>query len=161
MTVEIRKMTSEEFEAFYRWSFEHHAAELMEELQLSQAEAAREAGAELAEMLPDGIHTGNNHFMTIAAEGENAGFLWTIYEETDGRRQCFLCDFAVWEPQRRKGTGEKALYLAERVAAADGRQEIVLFVRDENAAARALYEKCGYRILRQEGYGKYMIKHLV
>ena len=160
MSVEVRKMTSEEFDAFFQWSAENHAKELMEELQLSHAEAMQETLQELAQMLPEGFRTENNHFMMIVAEQEKAGYLWTIYEKTEGRKQCFLCDFVIWEEKRRKGYGEKALSLAERIAATAGCQESVLFVRDDNTAARALYEKCGYRILRQEAYGKYMKKPL-
>ncbi len=160
MSVVIREMTSGEFEAFYRWSAENHAKELMEELQLSHAEAMQETLDELAQMLPKGFQTENHHFFSILAENEHAGYLWTIYEETEGRKQCFLCDFVIWEDKRRKGCGEKALCLVERSAAAAGCQESVLFVRDDNSAARALYKKCGYQILRQEAYGKYMKKLL-
>ena len=48
----------------------------------------------------------------------------------------------------------------EREAANGGCVESILFVADSNATARTLYEKCGYRDLRQESYGKYMIKEL-
>lgn len=154
-------MTSDEFEIFYQWSVEHQAKELMEELQMSHEKAINETIAEIAQMLPDGFHTEQNDLMTIIAEDENVGFIWTIYEETEGRKQCFICDFAIWESKRRKGYGEAALYLAEENAMVAGSQESVLFVRDDNEAARALYGKCGYQVLRQEGYGKYMTKQLV
>ena len=160
MSVKIRRMTKEEFEVFYKWSVEHHAKELMEELQMSQEEAIKETIIEVAGMLPDGLNTAHNNFMTIVAEGENAGFIWTVHEEFEGRKQSFLCDFAVWESKRRKGYGEEALRLAEKNAADAGSQESVLFVRDDNDAARALYEKCGYHILRKAGYGKFMVKQL-
>ncbi len=160
MSVTIRKMTEEEYKVFCQWSIEHQAKELMEELHMSQEEAIKETIAEVSEMLPDGLHTQNNYLMTIVAENEAAGFIWTIHEETEGRKQSFLCDFAIWELKRRKGYGAAALYLEEKDAAAAGCRESVLFVADRNDAARALYEKCGYRVLRQEGRGKYMIKKL-
>ena len=161
MSVKIRKMTDAEFKDFYQWSVEHHVTELMEERGLSREAAREESVKELAEMLPDGLNTKHHHLMTIVAEGGNAGFLWTIHEETEGRKQSFLCDFAVWEQNRRKGYGSAALCLAEKVAAEAGCVESVLFVRDDNSPARALYEKCGYRVLRPKGYGKYMIKQLI
>ena len=163
MTVTIRKMTTAEFENFYRWSIEQQAEELVAELQISRQDAAQKAVAEVAQMLPDGLHSKNNHLMTILEmnSGENAGFIWTLYEETDGRKQSFLCDFAVWESKRRRGYGAAALKLAEKNAAEAGCQESVLFVSDDNIAAQTLYEKCGYSVLRQERYGKYMIKQLV
>ena len=161
MSVKIRKMTNGEFEIFYRWSVEHHAKELMEELQMSHEKAINETIAEVAEMLPDGFNTEHNDLMTIVVEDENVGFIWTAYEEAEGRKQCFICDFAIWEPKRRKGYGEVALHLAEENAVVAGSQESVLFVRDDNDAARALYRKSGYQVLRQEGYGKYMTKQLM
>jgi len=160
MPVTIQKMTKEEFERFLQWSIEDHAKELMEEFQISHERALKDAQAEVSQMLPDGIHTKNNDLMTITASGKNVGFIWTLYEETNGQKQCFLCDFAIWEPNRRNGYGEAALRLIEEKAAALGSQESVLFVRDGNDAANALYHKCGYRLLRQEGCGKYMIKQL-
>lgn len=55
---------------------------------------------------------------------------------------------------------EDALAMAEKDAMEAGCREVVLFVTDRNTAAKALYEKSGYRVLRQAGYGKYLSKHL-
>lgn len=162
MSIKIRKMTNEEYVCFYRWSVEHHATELVEELHISRDEAVAESENEVAQMLPEGLNTQHNYFMAIVEEdnGENIGFAWTLHEVTEGRKQSFICDFAVWESKRRKGYGAAALRLVENQAAEAGCAESVLFVKDDNAAAEALYEKCGYQVLRQHGYGKYMIKQL-
>ena len=160
MSVTLRKMTTEEFEYFYQWSIAHQAMELMEELHLSQEKATSAAIAEVKAILPAGLGTEHNHLMTVVAENEAVGFIWTIHEETNGRKQSFVCDFAIWESQRRKGYAAAALHSSEIYAAEAGCQECVLFVRNTNAAARSLYEKCGYRVLRQEGYGVYMAKQL-
>lgn len=162
MFVKLRRMTNEEFESFYGWSIEHQAKELMEELHISQEEAISETIKEVAEMLPDGIDTPHNHFMTIvdSDSDENIGFVWTLHEVTEGRKQSFICDFAIWESKRRKRYASAALRLAENQAAEAGCVESVLFVKDNNTAATALYRKCGYQVLRQHRYGKYMIKQL-
>ena len=161
MSVAIRKMTYEEFGQFYQWSVEQQAKELMEELHIAWEDAMKSAIAEISEMLPDGFHTKRHQLMTVVAEDENAGFIWTLHEETNGRMQSFICDFAIWESQRRRGYGSAALYLAEKQAAEFGCRESVLFVKDNNAAAIALYQKAGYRVLRQAGCGMYMIKQLL
>jgi ribosomal protein S18 acetylase RimI-like enzyme len=162
MAVLIRPMTQSEFETFYRWSIAHQIEERMGQQHMSRDEATKETVAEVAEMLPAGLQTANHHLMSImeADSKEIVGFIWTIHEETIGRRQSFLCDFAIWESMRRKGYGKEALYLMEKNAAEAGCQESVLFVANGNIAAQALYKKCGYRVLRQESYGKYMIKKL-
>lgn len=156
-------MTDSEFEYFYAWSLDHQTTELMEEMHISRETATRQAAQELSRMLPHGIHTKHNYFMTILA-GEhrtNVGFIWTIHEQCKGRKQSFLCDFAIWEPERRKGYGLAALRLAEKMAIEADCQESVLFVTERNEAANALYQKCGYQFLRQEKYGRYMIKQLL
>ena len=162
MVVKIRSMVSDEFETVQRWSIKHHAAELMEELHMSEEEAIAEATLEFTQLLPDGIHTKHNHLMTIveAASDETVGFIWTLHEEFQGRKQSFICDFAIWESKRRRGYAAAALYLAEKNAAEAGCQESVLFVRDDNTAARALYEKSGYIVLRQKDSGKFMKKQI-
>ena len=162
MPTVIRPMTLEEFEIFYQFSIEQHTAELMEELHISRETALQAARKEVAEMLPQGLLTEHHHLMTVAESDskETAGFIWTIHEETNGRKQSFICDFAICERKRRKGIGTEALYLAEKHATEAGCRESVLFVADRNHAARTLYEKCGYQVLRQERYGKYMVKRL-
>lgn len=162
MSVKIRKMTNKEFENFCQWSVEDHAKELMEECQMPREEAIMKAKEEVAQMLPNGLNTEHNYLMTIVEEDseESAGFIWTIHEETAGKKQSFVCDFAILESKRRKGYATETLHLVAKNAVEAGCQESVLFVADSNDAARALYEKCGYQILRQAGYGKYMIKQL-
>ncbi|MBR5564651.1 MAG: GNAT family N-acetyltransferase [Roseburia sp.] len=114
-------------------------------------------------MLPNGLNTEHNYLMTIVEEDseESAGFIWTIHEETEGKKQSFVCDFAIWESKRRRGYATETLRLVEKNAVEAGCEESMLFVADSNDVARALYEKCGYQILRQAGCGKYMIKQLL
>ncbi len=160
MAVTIRSMTEQEFETFRQWSVENHTKELMEEYHLPDEAAAQEAVAELTGMLPQGIHTDHNHLMTILEDTEAAGFIWTLHEEFQGRKQSFLCDFVIFQAKRRQGYATAALKLVEEAAVEAGCQESVLFVRDDNAAARALYRKCGYQVLRQKDYGKFMVKQI-
>lgn len=162
MAVSIRPMTHLEFEQFYRWSLENQAMERMEESLLPPDKALEEAAGELAQLLSDGMNTPNHHCMTIIDDtGESVGFIWTLQEEFQGKKQSFLCDIAIWESQRRKGYATAALQMAEKAAAKAGCCESVLFVKDTNVAARALYEKSGYRVLRQKDYGIFMVKPIL
>jgi ribosomal protein S18 acetylase RimI-like enzyme len=160
MSVTIRNMTQPEFENFYQRSVQYQVVQLMDARGISREEAGREAEEELAGMLPNGLHTENNFLMSIISNEEIVGYIWTLHEERQGRKQSFLCDFAIQEDKRRQGYGTEALRLMEKQAADAGCVESVLFVADQNLAARALYEKCGYKLLRQAGSGKYMIKEL-
>ena len=162
MPVILRRMTDAEFETFCAYGVQDRKRELMQQNQLPHETAVAEAQKELAEMLPDGIHTECHFLMTIKDAQSNmpVGFLWTIHEETDGKKQSFLCDFVIHAEYRRKGYAAAALKAMEQTAKGTGCEESVLFVADTNAAANALYEKCGYRFLRQMDDGKYMIKQL-
>ena len=162
MAVKIRMMSTAEFDVFYELSVESSAKELMEECAMPHDAALKETKEEVARMLPDGLTTKYNYLMTIVEVDTDdiAGFIWTLHEETTGRKQNFICDFVILEPKRRKGYAVKALRLVEKRAAEAGCQESVLFVSDKNHAAEALYRKCGYQFLRHVDYGKYMLKQL-
>ena len=162
MSVIIRRMTEDEFSYVYQWSVKQQTKELMEELNMSEEAAIKETVKEISEMLPNGLNTQDNYLMSIieTESGEMVGFIWTLHEITAGRKQSFICDFAVWESKRGKGYGKNALCLAEQNAAEAGCLESVLFVNDNNHLAIDLYKKCGYEVLHQEKYGKYMIKQL-
>ena len=162
MSIKLRQMTNEEFEAFCQWSMEHHATEWMEKYHMSREGAVKETKKEVAQMLPNGLRTEHNYLMTVEEtdDQEPVGFIWTLHEETAGMKQSFLCDFVICESKRRKGYAVATLGLMEKHAAEAGCLESVLFVADCNHAARALYKKCGYQFLRQAEYGAYMKKQL-
>ena len=160
MGVELRPMTKEAYAHFYAWSVEQQAKQRMERSGLSWKASHKEAEAEITAMLPNGMETKDHLLMSIVADGVTVGFVWTLHEMTNGRKQSFLCDFAIWEEKRRRGYGSEALRLAEENAAMAGCVESVLYVADDNTAARRMYEKCGYRTLRQAGGGEYMMKDI-
>ena len=82
--------------------------------------------------------------------------------DADGQQahQGGLGNDAHRQGKRRRGYGEAALCMAQLLEAQAGCKESVLFVSNDNAGARALYEKCGYTFLRDRGYGSYMRKQL-
>ena len=158
----LSRMSSEEYEAFYQMSFENHVNELIVEEHMSPEEARRETAGELLEMLPDGLHTENNYLMTIRKADEHipVGYIWTLHEDSNGIRQSFLCDLVIYEEFRRKGLAQESLWLMERSAVESGCEESVLFVKNSNTEAIALYEKCGYIFLRDINYGRFMKKRI-
>ena len=51
-------------------------------------------------------------------------------------------------------------YIKQKKAAEAGCLVSILFVKDSNNGARALYRKCGYQDYKQDRYGRYMLKEL-
>ena len=60
-------------------------------------------------------------------------------------RRGWLYSLAVDGPERRQGIGRRLLADAELVARRAGHRGLVLEVRQDNAAAQALYARAGYR----------------
>ena len=113
-------------------------------------------------MLPDGLDTKDNHLIVIEemADQRIVGFIWYLSEWTDGVKQVFLCDFVIYEPERRKGYASGAISEMLRIAKESGCEFGSLFVWDHNPEGEKLYEKCGFATVRAAEGGKYMRKAL-
>ena len=162
MSVAIRKMTSDEFEAFYREGIELLTQELMQELHLTYEDANKEAIEEFSSVLPHGFRTENNFPMAIVEEnsGETVGFICVLHKGENDKKMSYIYNLSICEAKRRKGYATESLKLVENEAVEVGCLVSILFVKDSNKGARALYHKCGYQDFRQDGYGRYMLKEL-
>ncbi len=91
---------------------------------------------------------GRRHDALIAEEhGERAGFLLLLYDIPDEVTlvdQAFVAYMAVEPASQGRGVGRALLEAAESHAAARGLRYVSLMVTDENAPARALYERAGF-----------------
>ena len=156
----LRKMTLEEYDAFYEGSIKNHIRELIKENNISEEDALSQTKQELQEMLPNGLSTASNFLMTIkdSSSEKCVGFIWYLYEVANGVQQCFLCDFVINVSERRKGYATESIILMEKNAVQSGCKESVLFVGNENEAAQKLYTNCGYAFLRDLDDGMYFKK---
>jgi ribosomal protein S18 acetylase RimI-like enzyme len=93
------------------------------------------------------------YFALIAeVDGKAAGFILTLDslpDEVTGDDQAFVVYMAVERDARGAGIGSALLERAEHEARKRGAPYMALMVTDENAAARALYERAGYRTERR------------
>jgi ribosomal protein S18 acetylase RimI-like enzyme len=94
------------------------------------------------------IVEGQSHLLFIAwCGGQRAGFLIMLDElpdEVTSMPQGFIAYMAVEPTRRHEGVGAALLEAAENEARRLGLPYITLMVTEENAAARALYERNGY-----------------
>lgn len=160
MKVKFRKMSSTEFEAFKKESVAEYAEDLVTSQKLSMEQAMKQSEAEFIEMLPDGIET-SNQCLRIIEDSEcekQVGFIWFLYEVTEGVNQIFLNDLKIYEKERRKGYGSAALLEMERIGKEAGCSESVLYVWEHNPNGRALYIKAGYTYFKDADEGIYMKK---
>jgi ribosomal protein S18 acetylase RimI-like enzyme len=88
------------------------------------------------------------HQALIARAGErDAGFILvldSLPDEVTGEDQAFVAYMAVDRAFRGTGVGTALLAHAENEARRRGAPYLALMVTEENAAARALYERAGY-----------------
>ena len=86
------------------------------------------------------------------ADGVRVGFMLaldSLPDEVTGDDQAFVVYMAVERASRGAGIGSALLERAEDEARKRGAPYMALMVTEENAAARALYERAGYRTERR------------
>jgi ribosomal protein S18 acetylase RimI-like enzyme len=116
---------------------------------------AREAHADLlADRLRD---RGHRFWKGLDAAGAPVGWLWVSpapgflerYGVRDPARARWLSQITVAEGRRRRGYGRALLAALHARLVAEGVEALYLRVYDWNAAARRLYARCGYEVVRQ------------
>ena len=162
MSVVLKKMTREEFEVFYQEGIEELTQELIEEFHFAYQDANKQAIKEFTGILPHGLQTENNFPMAIVEEnsGETVGFICVLHKGENDNKMSYIYNLSICEAKRRKGYATESLKLVENEAVEAACLVSILFVKDSNKGARALYHKCGYQDFRQDGYGRYMLKEL-
>ena len=95
----------------------------------------------------DRIMSGDDgEFLLGALDGEPVGvcqlrFRWSVWKSAE---DCWLEDLFVREEARRSGLGRALVEAALERARERGCKRIELDVNEDNDAARALYEACGF-----------------
>jgi GNAT superfamily N-acetyltransferase len=86
-------------------------------------------------------------FLAVAEDGEALGFtqLFPSFSSVSVRRLWVLNDLFVRSGGRRGGVGRRLLERAREFAIETGAKGLTLSTAVDNAAARALYESCGWR----------------
>lgn len=99
------------------------------------------------DVLVDFVFRQSHAFFVAQVDGERTGFvlmLDTMPDEVTRMPQGFVAYMAVEPSHRRDGIASRLLAAAEDEARRRGLPYMGLMVTEENAAARALYERAGY-----------------
>lgn len=155
--LELLRMTPAEFDTYYAQAVEIYATELEKSGRFPDAGQAQEfARWEYGDIFPRGLQTPGTDVYHIYIGGQKAGVIWLLREEDTG----FIGDFLIDGAYRRQGYGTQALCRLERLAAQAGMKKMRLGVFKNNMAARTLYEKQGYRVIRDREADLMMEKSL-
>jgi ribosomal protein S18 acetylase RimI-like enzyme/trans-aconitate methyltransferase len=141
----LDRPTREEFDRWFGLSAERQA----EDRAWVNGTDPQQERAQLDEMIPMLLPTGldsPNHAFRIARDetGEELGFVWVGVAPGMPADTCLLFDIYVHEAHRGRGLGRAILERMFDSLKADGIRNVVLYVRADNAPARALYKKLGF-----------------
>ena len=135
-------MTPEEYGPFMERLIPDYAAEHIVSGRWSAEDSLAGARKEVERLLPQGIATPNEHFLTLlgGTPEERVGYLWLHLDKNNG----FVYDLWIAEPHRRKGYAREGMRAVEPYARERGATRIALHVFGHNAPARELYRSLGY-----------------
>jgi ribosomal protein S18 acetylase RimI-like enzyme len=137
----LRPMTAEEFHRFTDGEVEGFAEELVS-AGMERDQALARSRTMLAELLPAGQESPGMEFHVAEVAGEPVGDLWLSTRDT----MAFVYNIEVRPEQRRRGYGATMMNAAAHRCLALGHPVLGLNVFAHNPAARALYDKLGYRV---------------
>ncbi|HEY2794775.1 MAG TPA: GNAT family N-acetyltransferase [Micromonosporaceae bacterium] len=137
-----RTMTEVEFEAFIDSAIAGYADQMAESGLVAPADALRQASTQFAELVPDGLATTSQAFLTVLADDVPVGTNWLMHGQHPGLS--FVYAVEVVEEHRGKGYGHAAMVIGERVSREAGDTHIALHVFAQNTTAIKLYERMSY-----------------
>ena len=144
----VAHLDEETFPAWVADCTAGYAAELAN-AGMPRAAARARADRDLADLLPEGLHTPATALRRLAVDGETVGTLWVAHNgptRPDGNPQAWVYDVEVEEGHRGRGHGRTLMLLAERETLAAGQPRLGLNVFADNVPANALYRSLGYEV---------------
>lgn len=142
-SVELRKMTKQEYDAWLPGAIAGYAAEHAAAGSRPSDRALEMAKKEFAELLPDGLATDQHHLLVATSDDVRVGVLWLQIPPSD-QGAAFVFDVEVEGDLRGKGYGRATMLAAETYVRSHGHSKLRLHVFGQNAVARSLYESLGY-----------------
>ena len=145
MTLILRPLREEEFDAWRERSIARYAADMVGNGGLDEEFSRRKGEEDFARALPQGLGTEGAAVFAVEDEaGTRIGDLWLGEQDFLGRPRAWVYELYVEAEFRGRGHGRAAMELAEQEARRRGHTRIELNVFGGNDAARALYRSLGY-----------------
>jgi GNAT superfamily N-acetyltransferase len=138
-----RPMTQDEFVTWHAHTVRSYAADMAAAGVVSDAQAAAESARQFDALLPAGLATADQTFLSLDAGGQQVATIWIGHRYLPGTS--WVYDVEVKEECRGKGYGRAAMLMGERATLAAGNTHLGLNVFGYNSVAIHLYESLGYR----------------
>jgi ribosomal protein S18 acetylase RimI-like enzyme/ubiquinone/menaquinone biosynthesis C-methylase UbiE len=141
----LDRPTREEFDHWFALSTERQAEDRAWVNETDPQQERAQLDAMIPMLLPTGLDSPNHAFRIARDEtGEELGFVWVGVAPGMPADTSLLFDIYVHEANRGRGLGHAILERMLNSLKADGIRNVVLYVRADNAPARALYKKLGF-----------------
>lgn len=150
MTVDLRPLTSADFEQRRHRLIATFAADLVENSGVTAEQATAEATRQLDEMLPGGVDTpGQILRKAVDDDGTEVGFIWIAAAGLSHPDMAWVGVIEVTSSARSRGVGSRMMLAAEDDLRRRGTARLGLHVFGNNTGAQRLYTRLGYGILNQ------------
>jgi ribosomal protein S18 acetylase RimI-like enzyme len=144
VTVTLRPLRDEEFEAWRDHHVGWYAADLVDNAGMPAAAAERKAHSDIDRALPDGLATPGNVVLAVEENMAVVGSVWFAPREQHGIQHAFLYAIEILDEHRGRGLGRRAMELLEGELRERGLPRMELNVFAGNARARSLYRSLGF-----------------
>ena len=146
MSVLLRPLREDEYEAFYADGVERYALDLEQNGGFSRDHARAKSEADHASTLTLGLETPDQFVRAVEdGAGRRVGVVWwAIRTSQVGVRRAYLYAIAIDEAEQGHGLGRAAMLALEDEVRAHELDRIELNVFGGNEVARGLYRSLGY-----------------
>ncbi len=157
MSVLLRPLREDEYDAFYEEAVETYAFDLEENGGFTREHARAKSVADHERALSQGLATPDTFLRAVEdADGRRVGIVWWAIQTSQvGVRLAYLYAISIDEPERGRGLGRAAMLALEDEVRTFGLDRIELNVFGGNDVARGLYRSLGYT-----ESAVYMVKNL-
>jgi ribosomal protein S18 acetylase RimI-like enzyme len=146
MTVRLRPMREDEYDAFYTAAVDEYARDLEENAGFTREHARAKSVRDHETVLTRGFETPDSFLRVVEGDdGNRVGIVWWALQTGPiGRRRGYLYAITIDEAARGRGLGRAAMLALEDEVRAHGLDRIELNVFGGNDVARGLYRSLGY-----------------
>ncbi|MFC4560135.1 GNAT family N-acetyltransferase [Virgibacillus kekensis] len=146
MEIELKPMSEEKFNQYYKKLTEEYAADHAKAGNWSEDEAVDKARKQIEKLLPEGVKTKENYLYSVCDGDDPLGVLWLNVRPTPQGNHAYIYDIRLDDDQQGKGYGKATMQKLDEYAKEHEISRIALHVFAHNERAIKLYTKTGYEM---------------
>ena len=149
--ITLAPMQQEDFDRIIENEIREYAADHVRNGNWPEEGSLERSRKEFESLLPQGIHTPNQHIWSLMDEDRKIGFIWVQVKAN----RAFIYDFLIHEEYRGIGYGKQSLTAMDERLRSMNVNSVSLHVFGDNVTAQELYKKMGFEITGMQMQKKY------